>query len=108
MGWNSGHHIFNPVARELVAAGVADEVVTRVCVTLIKALQDGDWDTEGESLDEFRGHPAIVEAFRRCDVYDPCAAESQLGEHFDECVLEHGHGGDVHKDYKGNTWPKTS
>jgi hypothetical protein len=45
------------------------EARKRVLVILIKALQDGDWDTEDESLDEFDGDPVVVAAFRECGIY---------------------------------------
>ena len=32
-------------------------------------MQDGDWDTEDESLEQFKDDPAIVAAFADHDVY---------------------------------------
>jgi hypothetical protein len=64
MGWGSaGHTIFNPVARALREAGAGDELVTRTLAELIPALQDGDWDTELDSLQVFLDDPAVVAAF---------------------------------------------
>ena len=69
MGWNSAGEIFDPVAAELLNTHVTPDEMTRVLVVLIKSLQMGDWDTEGESLDLFRNDPAIVEAFAQCDIF---------------------------------------
>lgn len=63
MGWSSANEIFDPVAQALIDLGATDETKTRVLGTLIKNLQDGDWDTEDESLERFRKDPAIVAAF---------------------------------------------
>ncbi len=66
MGWNSANDIFDPVARRFILLGAEDDLVTTDILTvLIAKLQDRDWDTEDESLEEFRDYPAIVEAFRR-------------------------------------------
>lgn len=65
MGWASAGEIFDPIARALIDLGASSEVKRGVLTTLIRQLQDGDWDTEGESLDEFRNDPIVVEAFAR-------------------------------------------
>jgi hypothetical protein len=78
-----------------------DEMKTRVLGDLIGALQEGDWDTEDESLDEFRDDPAIVEAFRQHGVIVHCGDESSGGG--DWCELERGHPGD-HADDRGMRW----
>jgi hypothetical protein len=69
MGWNSAGEIFDPVAQSLIDTGATDEVKRKVLGDLINALQDGDWDTEGESLDLFKDDPAIVQAFADHDVH---------------------------------------
>lgn len=69
MGWNSAGDIFDPVAKALVDLNAPDDVKTRVLGDLIGALQDGDWDTEDESLEQFKNDPAIVAAFADHDVY---------------------------------------
>jgi hypothetical protein len=69
MGWNSAGDIFDPVARALIELGAPDAMKTRVLGDLIGALQDGDWDTEDESLEQFKNDPAIVAAFADHDVY---------------------------------------
>lgn len=99
MGWAGANSIFDPVAYKMTELGVAPEVKTEVLAELIRQMQMGDWDTEGESLDEFQGDPAIVEAFRRNGVILHCG---QIGSVW--CELERGHSGDVHKDYAGKTW----
>lgn len=63
MGWASAGDIFDPVAKALLDAEVGDEVTRCVLASLIKGLQDRGWDTEGESLGEFRSEPAVVLAF---------------------------------------------
>lgn len=63
MGWASAGDIFDPVAKALIDANANDEVVRRVLGRLIAKLQDGDWDTEDESLEAFRDEPAVVAAF---------------------------------------------
>lgn len=69
MGWNSANRIFDPVARALIEVGASDDVKRRVLGDLIGHLQDGDWDTEDESLEDFKNDPAIVAAFAANDVH---------------------------------------
>lgn len=69
MGWSSANEIFNPVARSLQEAGVSDETKRKVLGDLIGGLQDGDWDTEDESLEDFLDDPAIVAAFADHNVH---------------------------------------
>lgn len=68
MGWSSANEIFDPVARALIDTGATPEVKRKVLGDLINSLQDGDWDTEDESLELFRDDPAIVAAFADHDV----------------------------------------
>lgn len=63
MGWNTANEIFDTVAQELIEAGATFEVKKRVASKLIRSLQGQDWDTEDESLEEFKDDRAIVEAF---------------------------------------------
>lgn len=100
MGWASATYIFDPVARALINAGVDDNTKTSVLTDLIRRLQESDWDTEDESLDEFKHDPAIVEAFRCNGVYKRCEAEN--GDDLD-CNLAVGHPGN-HQDFRGATW----
>lgn len=53
MGWGSGAAIFDPIARALVEEEASEDLKRRVLGDLIGALQEGDWDTEDESLKEF-------------------------------------------------------
>jgi hypothetical protein len=69
MGWSSANEIFNPVARALIETGADDDTKTRVLGDLIAGLQEGDWDTEDESLEDFKDDPAIVKAFANNDVH---------------------------------------
>jgi len=104
MGWASATEIFDPVAKALVELNAPDEMKTRVLGDLIGALQDGDWDTEDESLEEFKDDPAIVEAFRQHDVYIRCDDEHEL-QRGDAtwCTGERGHDG-AHADDDGREW----
>ena len=97
MGWASAGAIFDPVAKAMVELKAPDEMKTRVLGDLIGALQDGDWDTEEESLDLFKDDPPIVEAFRQHDVIVHCGVQSRDGGW---CELERGHDGE-HRDWDG-------
>jgi hypothetical protein len=97
MGWASANPIFDETARKMIELKVPDEIITEVLSVLIDQLQQGDWDTEGESLGDFQEYPAIVEAFRRHDIIVHCG--EQPGGW---CELERGHEGDEHKDWHGN------
>lgn len=101
MGWNSAGDIFDPVARAMVELGAPDAMKIRVLSDLIGALQDGDWDTEQESLDQFADDAAIREAFRQHDVFLTCNEEGDNGEW---CDLERDHEGD-HADGE-KRWPR--
>lgn len=67
MGWNSAGDIFDPVCTLIVKGvegkAIAEDEATKVLTALIAKLQDGDWDTEDESLAEFAEHPFVVAAF---------------------------------------------
>lgn len=69
MGWSSANSIFNPVAKALQNVGADDATRRKVLGDLIGGLQDGDWDTEDESLEDFLGDPAIVAAFHDHNVH---------------------------------------
>jgi hypothetical protein len=69
MGWNSAGGIFDPVCAALQKSFLVPEARQKILVTLISALQDNDWDTEGESLAEFQDDPVVVKAFAECDVF---------------------------------------
>lgn len=91
MGWASASEIFDPVAHALIELGANADTMRRVLGTLIGQLQDMDWDTEDESLEEFRDSPVIVQLFYEHEVgnragewpegaigYDPSANEWTL------------------------------
>jgi hypothetical protein len=69
MGWNSASEIFDPVCEALQNAFLIPQTRKKILVTLITALQEGDWDTEDESLDKFQDDRVVVEAFKECGVY---------------------------------------
>lgn len=100
MGWGSASAYFYPVADALLEAGADDETRYKVCKALIRSLQDGDWDTEGEALGDYSEDEAIVRAFRECGVIVSCAAESENDQW---CEEELRHSG-PHRDWKGDEW----
>ena len=63
MGWASAGGIFDPIAQVLIDLKADAATKRKVLVTLIGTLRDGDWDTEDESLEQFRHDPATVSAF---------------------------------------------
>ncbi|WP_432157789.1 hypothetical protein [Streptomyces sp. bgisy153] len=103
MGCASAGGIFDPVAEAMQRTGASDEQKTEVLSVLIKALHDGDWDTDGESLGAFQDDPAIVEAFRRNGVVVPCGDERSGLHDYSWCGLERDHAG-PHQDWRGNRW----
>ena len=64
MGWASGGEIFDCVAKALIDAEASDDIKRNALGRLIGSLQDGDWDTEDESLERFKDDQVIVELFR--------------------------------------------
>lgn len=64
MGWASAGEIFDPVAQALCELNASEQVKRGVLRPLIRHLQDGDWDTEHESLAAFAHDPVIVDVFR--------------------------------------------
>lgn len=68
MGWGSAYRIFNNVADGLIEAGADDEVKEKTLTKLIADLRDEDWDTELDSLQDYRNDPAIVRAFAANDI----------------------------------------
>lgn len=106
MGWASGGEIFDDVARALIDAGVGERVKHTVLGRLIDKLRDGDWDTEGESLEQFGDDPVIVALFRERGVTTTCRNDSgPAGTH--ECERKLGHAGD-HVDEDDNSWPQAA
>lgn len=68
MGWASAGYIFDPVCEALQKASLPPESRKEILVILIRRLQDGDWDTEDESLECFAEDPVVVEAFAECGI----------------------------------------
>lgn len=68
MGWGSGYLVFNTVANALKEAGASDEVKERALTKVIAGLQEEDWDTELDSLQDYLDDPAIVRAFANNDI----------------------------------------
>ncbi|MFE2967546.1 hypothetical protein ACFXKC_28510 [Streptomyces sp. NPDC059340] len=93
MGWSGANAVFNPVARSLIEAGVDDTTKRKVLGDLIGGLQEGDWDTEDESLEDFLDDPAIVQAFADHDVHlsDRRCCRRELGIGPREALLRMRH-----------------
>lgn len=107
MGWGSaGHTIFDPMARSLIEAGASDEVKRDTLGPLIDKLRGEDWDTEGESLEEFADDPVIVALFRERGITTECG-DGGGHEQATECTRLLGHEGD-HVDDQDNSWPKAT
>ena len=103
MGWSSGGEIFDSVAHALIEAGASDELKRKTLGPLIDKLRDGDWDTEGESLEQFGDDQVIVALFRERDITTTCRNEGgPTGT--DRCERKLGHLGD-HVDDEDNSWP---
>lgn len=103
MGWSSGHEVFNAVAHQLSQEGVPDETRRRVLGVLIDGLRDRDWDSEDESLEEFRDDPLIVKLFAERGVTADCGDQGGPA-HTAECSRYLGHDGD-HVDDQDYSWP---
>lgn len=73
MGWGSAGSIFDSVADALVDAKANPQVITDTCVKLIRELEDGDWDTQDESLERYTNRipdvyvNAVIKAFDMTD-----------------------------------------
>jgi len=68
MGWNSGNEIFDPVCEEVIRQvektdGMYPADAIALLTILIYEMQQGDWDTEDESLDKFQDYEYVVMAF---------------------------------------------
>lgn len=68
MGWGSGYLIFNTVADALTDAGASDDVKEKALTKVIAGLQQEDWDTELDSLQDYLDDPAVVRAFANNDI----------------------------------------
>lgn len=73
MGWNSANQIFDPVCDLVVSMvegnSLSEDQATSLLSTLIDKLQDGDWDTEDESLENYLNYAYVVNAFAERDVF---------------------------------------
>jgi hypothetical protein len=77
MGYASaGQVIFNPVMRALIEANASEDLIAHIASVLIDALRDADWDTEDESLEEFKNYPEIVATFALKGVHLPMDVET--------------------------------
>lgn len=73
MGWASAGDIIDPqipIMVEAVDNGELDEAkAVEVLSNLIDKLQDNDWDTEDESLEQWLHVPWVVKAFAQHGVF---------------------------------------
>lgn len=101
MGWASAGEIFDPVAQALIDLDADEQTKRKVLGPLIDALQQGDWDTEQESLARFQHDPVIVALFYERDIggrFEGDDADGVIG--WDEssrewtltCQVNHGSG----------------
>lgn len=107
MGWASASYHFDVVADALIETGAPDAVKTAVCSALIKSLHAGDWDTDGESLGQYQGDPAIVQAFRENGVVVECHDEADINGLAYWCSNERGHLGDHQESWSNVTWKRS-
>jgi hypothetical protein len=119
MGWSGGDDIVDPVIRYLVNAvhhgPMPTEDAYGVLAVLIRACQGRDWDTEEETLGEWRYIPWVVRAFAKCEVYCRCGETAFLqddettpfGQNV-ECGLPQGHTVDHFDDEEMLEWPIVS
>lgn len=106
MGWAGGNEIFDPVARKAQELRLSARQRTELLAVLIYEMQMRDWDTEGESLGEFQGDEAVVEAFRQNQVIIRCGAQETMEGGW--CKRERGprgHADGMHEDDRGTSWP---
>jgi len=82
MGWNSANPIFDETMRVAIHDGVTGPALKRLATVLIRQLQNGDWDTEDESVELFMDYPSILDAFRDCGVKIPCKCNCCEHEEF--------------------------
>lgn len=68
MGWTGGNHVFEGVADQVLDSSATLPEKVEILACLIGALQLCDWDTECESLGDYRDEPLVVAAFRQCNV----------------------------------------
>lgn len=61
MGWSSGNEIFDPIAAGTTT--IDHPTRLKLLTNLIDLLQEQDWDTEDESLDQFRHDLTVAAAF---------------------------------------------
>lgn len=72
MGWASANPIFDETIREAIYNDVEGRALYCIASALIAQLQNGDWDTEDESLEQFRDQPEVIRAFKDAGVLIPC------------------------------------
>lgn len=65
MGWASAGSIFDPVVQALIDLNATETTKRGVLGPMIEMLQQEDWDTEHESLEQFKDDPVIVDLFRQ-------------------------------------------
>lgn len=72
VGWASAGTIFDNMARALIAANASEDIKRQALGQLIDDLQEGDWDTEHESLEQFQRDAVIVDLFAQRGIHlDP-------------------------------------
>jgi hypothetical protein len=57
MGWCSGTDIFDAVAADVIDSELPEAAQERIIKTLINAMEDHDWDCQGDS--DYYEHPLV-------------------------------------------------
>ena len=63
MGWASASGIFDSAVSAAIEAGLDGDKLTQFATNMIDTLSDQDWDTQDESVEQFRNNPYVVKAF---------------------------------------------
>jgi hypothetical protein len=77
MGWGSGYLVFNEMADKVLASNATEEVKEQILGDLIVSLQNQDWDTEMDSLQDYLHNPLVVRVFARHDIHWPYDEEGE-------------------------------
>lgn len=72
MGFSKGNEVFGQMADYLIRLvainKISEDVAQGIAGALIETLQDVDWDTESESLENYSHVSFIIEAFDDCGI----------------------------------------
>lgn len=89
MGWNGANEYFDVVAKGLQEGHASRTTKLKVLVPLIRALNEGDWDTQDESVEAFADDWEILDAFEEAGIDVSCRDYSR--KHEVQCGKRAGH-----------------